>query len=613
FPAVYAIVGVLLAGIVRLVRARAAPWLAAVTATALAVVVAGVVGTSLTSHFLVGTGPIAYGSAMRFAKPLFQQSNLILHNLDPGPGRTVLFGNLDELLASDVCYHYVAEDEWLAAALEPRCAFNEYGYTLTMPPERIAEVKAKYQPQRISYLLEDSTYNRAHVDLLRSLHPTIELRHEGNLPNRRNLLSMTVDAADVTALHRPALFDSSESSTIKELDAGLLDGVRLSRVPSSPESPPGSELAVRGGLIILKNGWYGFQIEPECAGVRLSVDQKPAASEGVQPMLAGVHPFELTLPDVNACRLPLALSMRADDRAPVRIDAQFFVSPVVASAPSVQASPVTPYPGFGEAHPFALLSGGPIDLGVDGQGFVSVFVVEQGVGRVQRFDPAGHEVARWSPALPPGRVVHSMAVEPDGTIIFVTDNIVSVVDQAGKPIATWHSEWGAGASDIAAVPDGRVLLTVPTRNSVAVFTRDGKLQGEIKEFDGGPGHFVQPGAVALGPDGRMVVIEDDGRVLVFRTSGDLLKPAFVATFRADFSGVPWYARGLTFDGPDRILIPDPYKPPLAYGIDGQRLMASLSARDLGVLGIGAVVRLRFAGDRLYALDGFRNRIWLITR
>src|SRR5262249_55766447 len=152
FPAIYAIVGVMLAAAVAIVRARAGNQMAGVTKLVVAVAVAAMAWTSFASHLQMGAGPVWSASASRFAGPLLQNSDAIFHNLSQGIGKAILLSNLDGFLESPPCLEEVRDADWLQTALRLPCDFEGYAYELTMPPERRAALRQKYNPQRVTFL-----------------------------------------------------------------------------------------------------------------------------------------------------------------------------------------------------------------------------------------------------------------------------------------------------------------------------------------------------------------------------------------------------------------------------------------------------------------------------
>ena len=300
------------------------------------------------------------------------------------------------------------------------------------------------------------------------------------------------------------------------------------------------------------------------------------------------------------------------------LDGSLFLSASVVSLPLAQAPPVVPYDGYGSASVFARLPREVVDAGVDGEGWVSGLlwerVGERSIWRVQRLTPEGRMDASWPVELPPGQSPFSMLVEPGGDALVVFQHTVQRYDRNGHRVGAWDSPWDTSTSDMALWGDGGLVVSFPSLNMIALFARDGTLQQQLKQFEGTPGKFYLPRAVAVSPQNDLVVIQDDGTAIVFQNPDDQWRPTFVRTFRVDFGVLPLNARGAVFDGPDRLLVPDPSAPtPLVYNLQGQRLMAAIPERDLSQKGMGPFHLFRLATDRLYAVDRFSNAIWSIGR
>ena len=140
----------------------------------------------------------------------------------------------------------------------------------------------------------------------------------------------------------------------------------------SPDAT-GEGLVVSGGLLIEQPGWYRFALDPPCAPATLTIDELPTA--GRRPLLTGVHPFALTLPDAAACALPVQLLVQSQAQPdPVPMPPGAIVSPAVAAVPAAQAPAVVTFDGYGEARQFVQPAGRILDVAVDADGTVFVLV-----------------------------------------------------------------------------------------------------------------------------------------------------------------------------------------------------------------------------------------------
>lgn len=615
FPAVYAISGVMLAAIVRLVRTRAGEPMGQVTTAALGGGVLCIVWTCLVSYFLIGSGPVFFGDHIRFARPVFEGSDAIIHNLEMGGlERALVFGNLDRFIERTPCYQHVDAADWRVAALRPHCDFTENIYPLIMPPERIEELRQAYNPRRISFVMEETPYSLAHIDLLRRLYPRADVRRHDSAVDQKKVVVFTVDRSDVDALHSPSLIVTPDASDGRDLSATLLDGVRLTETPSAGSAGTGQPgISVQGGLLVERTGWYQFQLEPECSAATLRIDQVNSSAE-LQPMLAGVHRFEITLPSATACTLPLQLRLRSQqDQAMVPVDPAHYVSLPVASVPGLEARPVIPYAGYGDVKLFVQSSEPVRDLGVDASGSVSVLLADRSPMRIQRFNPDGTEAASWLVDLPSTGHLASMIVDPDGTATLASDSVVLRYDRTGKLVSSFRTPWLEWTAELVPWGEDRLLVAVPDRNALAIFTRAGQLQREVKQFSGGP-EFHKPVSLSISPQGDLLVVQDDGEAFLFRDAGNARDPVFVRAFHIDFGAVPIWAHGCAFDGAERILVPDmSTNTSLVYSREGERMMAATPERDLRAKPLGGVLRFSATDDRVYVLDRATKRLWSVAR
>jgi hypothetical protein len=614
FPALYIVAGVFVGAIMRLVRGCAGHALERVTGALLALTLLGVVWTSLASHFLLPIGPLPAERAFRFTKPLFQESDVIFNSLNDTVALLQVFGNLQDFLVHVPCYRFVEPADWLTAVLELHCEFTDNAYRFTLPPERITALRAAPpRRQRISFLLDNQPLTPSRVELLRTLYPHArysEFRSPDSiarLVETVQLVALTIDHTDMQIVHAPTLALGPGQSGAAELPSRLLAGIDLA--PSGESAAEG--IVVNGGLLIERPGWYRFAIVPPCTQATLAIDGRPTAER--HPLLAGVHPFALTLPNTAACTLPMQLLVQSHLQSELTaIPAEKIVSPAVAALSAAQAPRVLPYDGYGDAREFVEPAGRIVDFGVDAEGAVFVFLDARDGYRVQRFNSAGTQDASWEPQGTQGNAVHTMVVAPDGHVYLRSDRTVWVFDRDGHPQSTWN-EPPIGTRDLAILDDGHSLGRLRDEQAMAILDRNGRLQAQWDQFVGEPGRFGFPASVTRNPQGDVLIIERDGHALLFRGQAGQLQPQFVRRFPIAFSELPVQPQGVAFDGRDRILVPDPdHAATQVYTLDGQRLMARAPERDLNTRGFGNVVRYQATAERLYALDETR-RLWVIAR
>ncbi len=613
FPAAEAIAGVMLAALVRVVRARSGRWLAWLTTVLLGIAVIGIVWTSLASHFLIGMAPAAWMERARLAQPVFEESDVVLTDvLEPKWRSALLLGNLDRFVQSPPCWQYISPREWPAAALRPRCDFTDEAYAATLPPERIAALRAAYHPRRISYVLEQTASGLPHVSLLRALYPSAVTREYRDAVGQTGLVAVTVALSEVAALHSPSLLVPSPPADGPGIQDDVLANVPVVRTPAAISN---EGLVLRGGIVMEHDGWYRFALEPECSQAELKIDGHLIDPSNEQPMLAGVHPFELTLRSATACQLPLHLFVQSGTkRETATVSPDMFVTPAVAAIAQAQAPPIVTYAGYGEAKTFAQFKGMPVAFGVDARGDVSVLVVELGAWRLHRFDADGRARATWPLpiAADPNNV--KMVVDADGTCIVAAAATVLLYDRSGKSIGAWGNDLPELPVEIALWHKNEILIAVPRRAAIMLATRDGKVLGVLKEFDGGPGRFHRPIAVSASAAGAILVMEDSGQALLFRNSGEAWKPQFVRAFVVDFASLPPQTGRSAVDDQGRILVPDrSTHAPLVYSLNGERMLAVSPERDLSTRAFVQLAAFQPTSDRLYALDRGARRLWVVSR
>jgi outer membrane protein assembly factor BamB len=123
-------------------------------------------------------------------------------------------------------------------------------------------------------------------------------------------------------------------------------------------------------------------------------------------------------------------------------------------------------------------------------------------------------------------------ISPEGHLWIAdsTRNRFVIVDPDGKVIDVWqptgeaaldlvqpdNDGWGA----VAFGPDGSFFVTDADHQRILRFDATRRLQDEWGSFGSGPGQFVSPFGISLGPDGRVYVVDDSTcRVQVFDQAG----------------------------------------------------------------------------------------------
>ncbi|MGH2559213.1 MAG: hypothetical protein ACRDJH_09120 [Thermomicrobiales bacterium] len=177
----------------------------------------------------------------------------------------------------------------------------------------------------------------------------------------------------------------------------------------------------------------------------------------------------------------------------------------------------------------------------------TVYVVDMGNARLERFGPTGEFVGVWGAETggptftktQSGLGPTGIAVGPDG-LIYVADtwgHRIVVLDQAGTMVREFGSFGDTADATTADVQPGlffgpravavaaEEIFVVDTGNErVQVFGMDGTFRRAWGGFGSAPEQFVEPVGIALGADGRVYVADSgNGRISAFSTTGTPLQ------------------------------------------------------------------------------------------
>ncbi|MER3487133.1 MAG: hypothetical protein C4345_15305, partial [Chloroflexota bacterium] len=185
---------------------------------------------------------------------------------------------------------------------------------------------------------------------------------------------------------------------------------------------------------------------------------------------------------------------------------------------------------------------GPRDIAVSPDGS-TVYVVDMGNARVERFDALGDFIGAWGgeasgvsfERTSSGLGPTGIAVGPDG-LIYVCDtwnHRVVILDNTGRLIrefGTFQDTQDSpdpgvapgdffGPRDIAVTSDE--IYVVDTGNErVQVFAYDGTFRRAFGGYGTELGKLIEPVGIAIGPDGRIYVADSgNARIAVFATDG----------------------------------------------------------------------------------------------
>lgn len=368
---------------------------------------------------------------------------------------------------------------------------------------------------------------------------------------------------------------------------------------------------VHGGLLIPQDGWYRFRLTPPCSDAALAIGGSPVSKSIAMPLAHGVHPFEIVVAQPTSCRLPLQVRMGEDGKPEIVLGKRSFLGPSVLEVEGAAAPPVVVFEGYGPGQIFASVEGTPHAVALDSQANVSILVREHSEAwQVRRFDSQGTELANWHPDLSANPRHVSMVVLPNGSHVYGSARGLLVTDGAGNRLGEASWPFAESPAEIAAWGDSQVLVAFPSRRSIAVMALDGTLRSELVEFDGGPGVLESPLAISVGR-GYLLVIQEDGLALLFaQDEADTWSPRFLRSFPVEFGKYPAETRGAAFDGRDRLLIADLHGPsPKVYHLDGRKMLARESGRDLAARGIASVGGVGVAPEAVYVLDQSGRAVW----
>jgi DNA-binding beta-propeller fold protein YncE len=164
--------------------------------------------------------------------------------------------------------------------------------------------------------------------------------------------------------------------------------------------------------------------------------------------------------------------------------------------------------------------GGFVFIDRDPGGFVTIRRLNF-MGEPVEFDVEA-PIERWDAA--------HLAVAQNGDLLTV-DSFNGIVARHDSQTGAlrWHTEVTAdGATDLQLgrpmeAPDGRIYVPGGMQHSVTVFSAEGRRMEEFGEFGSGPGKFVFPVGVAIGPEQSILVLDRmRHKVLMFNSEHELL-------------------------------------------------------------------------------------------
>jgi hypothetical protein len=455
--------------------------------------------------------------------------------------------------------------------------------------------------QRLSFVFFVDPTTQRDVDLIRALYPAAAHAEYTSPRDQRHIVTVTVDIADSLALRTPEVRLAHPPDRMPTLLAEI--PLRTVTEPGVGDSP---SAVVTGGILLEVDGWYRFSLQSPCPGSALQVAGVESAG-ALTPLLAGVHAFSMAVPDWMRCTEPMRiLSTGAAATAPLPVPPEHITSPQVAALPEVAAPAVHTYTGYGSPIPLGRppVRPGDLQIGPDGSLFVAGFA--DGGWLMYRLTPDGAVIAKWDMRAPQNINLSTFAVADDGTVAAIFARTLMLYSIDGQDLGAWENPWLSFESQLAWWGP-HLVASIPHRNSLAAFDRGGALRSEFSAFasEHGPRELYQPRGFNLTASGDLVVAQENGRAVLFRTPTDRFQPAFVHDFAIETA-----SPGLTFDGAQRILMPAAGMVQV-FDPDGTRLMAAEPSRDPGRHSFGGQPRLRAATDGVYVLDIDGGQLWKI--
>ncbi len=602
YPALYAIIGICLDETRLILRERGSKIAAAIASVAGVIAILAIAWTSMVSYFSMPTSPEFFDVLLRAYRPMIQTSDAIYHNLDATSVAILALADGDRLadLSPPPCYESVERSNWLRTALRLPCSYDDMPYRWVATPSQRASWRGHpTHPQNATFLIKQDSSSPEYLALLRRLFPLAREVQTSIYPAQFSAFS--VSAADVAALRTPTLRVAKGALVDPTFTSRLLSGTELRREETVLEGK-GVAARVSGGLLLETDTWYQIGLEPACNKARLLVDGTILDDTSMRPFLAGIHTFEINLVDPSACALPINLRVktttRTNDQVVVDTD---LVSPQVTALHEISTAPLRVDGGYRHITEISGAKTIANGLGVDAEGNVWVLSHDNEGAFLQRFDPTGRLEKSWRPGLPPDRFLVGMALARDAGALIITDKAIYPLDAQGQISAPWAGPL-LRPPNLVLLPGGAVLACSPGRASLVRYGRGGEVEWELQNFDGGPGHFVEPVAVASNARGDVVVIQTDGLALIFRHLGQG-PPQFVRAFRTDQRGAIAVPTELGLDEQGRIYLGDRLaERMLIYTLGGERVMAADRANDINTLGLQGIVHVAAAPNALYVLD-----------
>jgi len=536
--------------------------------------IAGVSASGLAANLLLPVGPIARDEQIRFARPLVEKSDVVLHNLFYRFGRTLEFGFLDRLISpGGPCMQFVDRGDELLSILSPRCDFSEEVYALTLSPAEIEARRRAHHASRVSYLFRDTPSSRQAVSVLPAVDPGARIVERDWPSMEERLLAFEV---------KPEAL----------------------RAATSPEESPDG---VRGGFLVPKPGWYRLALDPPCPLARVAVGASRWNGEEERPLLPGIFRFEVQgLAGCAARPRPLLVASAAAGAFTPALTA-----PALALLPETRGVEPVSFDGWPRAREVLRTTDLIAAFGADREGRLYALCIHERSWEVRQYSRDGVETKRTPAELPLDPSTGTLLVEPDGGCVAFSLRTFERFDANLASVARWELPDGLTGSHAARLSNGHIAVLIGS--FLHILGANGRVESVWGPEGERRGRFELPIAVAFEGD-RLAVIEEAGGVYVFRLAENPIALRLESRFTLAFAREPHpeYLRGAAFDGP-RLLVPySPEEAPLIVDIRGTRLMPARSSSDLRRRDLASPYRFSHASHELFVLDGAVSAIHALT-